>query len=81
METDGFTQEEWMLLCIHSAMSKHYDRPGLTDYLRDLRTKTGRSRKDQNLRRMIDGALAKMGRMTDEEFSELNLIPDLGGML
>ncbi len=79
--TEGFTHEEWMLLCIHSAVSGKYDREGLMAYLRELRGKTGDSRHDRELRGMIDGALGKLAGMGDSEFSSLRLVPDLEGLL
>lgn len=66
----GFTEDELMLMMTYNPGT----RKGL---IRELTTMqqalTGR---DRNLRKWTKGALEKLGQITDEEYEELQLIPD-----
>ena len=66
----GFTEDELMLMMIYNPGTKE----GLIQELTIMhQALTGR---DRNLRKWTKGALEKLGQITDEEYEELQLIPD-----
>lgn len=66
----GFTEDELMLMMIYNTGTKEGLIRELTIMQQAL---TGR---DRNLRKWTKGALEKLGQITDEEYEELQLIPD-----
>ena len=66
----NFTFEEMNLMCIYNTGS----RTGLIDSLREMRSEL--SPEETELRELTDSALQKLGEITDEDFAELELIPD-----
>lgn len=66
----GFTEDELMLMIIYNPGTKEGLVRELTTMQQAL---TGR---DRNLRKWTKGALEKLGQITDEEYEELQLIPD-----
>ena len=69
MET--FTFEETNLLCIYNGTGT---RTGVIAALTEMR---GYLEPDENeLRELTDSALSKLGRMTDADFADLDLVPD-----
>lgn len=67
----NFTFEEKNLLCIYNTGS----RSGLIDALTEMRGEL--SPEEAELREMTDSALGKLRAMSDAEFAELELYPDL----
>ena len=66
----GFTFEEINLMCIYNTGT----RAGLMQELRDMR---GHLEPDETeLRELTDSALHKLDGITDEQFAELELVPD-----
>lgn len=63
-----FTNDEMNLMCIYQSDS----RSGLIAALTEMR---GYLDEDE-LRELTDSALQKLGEITDEDFAELELIPD-----
>ena len=68
---NNFTFEETNLLCIYNTGS----RSGLIDALTEMRGEL--SPEEAELREMTDSALGKLRAMSDAEFAELELYPDL----
>lgn len=66
----GFTEDELMLMMIYNPGTKEGLIRELTSMQQAL---TGR---DRNLRKWTKGALEKLVQITDEEYEELQLIPD-----
>lgn len=66
----SFTEDELMLMMIYNPGTKEGLIRELTTMQQAL---TGR---DRNLRKWTHGALKKLGQITDEEYEELQLIPD-----
>lgn len=66
----GFTEDELMLMMIYNPRTKEGLIRELTTMQQAL---TGR---DRNLRKWTKGALEKLVQITDEEYEELQLIPD-----
>jgi hypothetical protein len=66
------TYEEQQLMSIYA----HGTRLELIEALNDMRTYLDQD--EQELKDLTDSAIAKLNAMTDEEFSELDLIPDFG---
>ena len=66
-----FTNDEMNLMCIYSAGSS---RTGLMQKLTEM--KKYLERDEVQLLELTEGALAKLGTMTDEEFGQLELYPD-----
>lgn len=66
----GFTEDELMLMMIYNPGTKEGLIQELTTMQQAL---TGRER---NLRKWTKGALEKLVQITDEEYEELQLIPD-----
>lgn len=67
----NFTFEEKNLLCIYNTGS----RSGLIDALTEMRGEL--SPEEAELRETTDSALGKLRAMSDAEFAELELYPDL----
>ena len=67
----NFTNDEMNLMCIYSAGSH---RSGLIQKLTEM--KKYLERDEVQLLELTEGALAKLGTMTDEEFGQLELYPD-----
>ena len=66
----NFTFEEINLMCIYNTGS----RTGLIEALNEMR---GHLEPDETeLRELTDSTLRKLGGITDEQFAELELIPD-----
>ena len=66
----NFTNDEMNLMCIYQTG----DRKGLISALTEMR---GYLDEDEaELRELTDSALQKLGKITDEDFAELELIPD-----
>ena len=66
----NFTNDEMNLMCIYQSDS----RKGLIAALTEMR---GYLDKDETeLRELTDSALKKLGGITDEQFAELELVPD-----
>lgn len=66
----NFTNDEMNLMCIYQSDS----RSGLIATLTEMR---GYLDEDEaQLRELTDSALQKLGKITDEDFAELELIPD-----
>lgn len=66
-----FTNDEMNLMCIYQSDS----RSGLIAALTEMR---GYLDEDEaQLRDLTDSALQKLGEITDEDFAELELVPDL----
>ena len=66
----NFTFEEMNLLCIYNNGS----RTGLIDALTEMRGEL--SPEEAELRELTDSALQKLGEITDEQFAELEMVPD-----
>ena len=65
-----FTNDEMNLMCIYQTG----DRQGLISTLKEMR---GYLDEDEaELRELTDSALQKLGEITDEQFAELELVPD-----
>ena len=67
---NDFTFEEQQLMSIYNPGS----RLGLIHALVDMRTYLDED--EQELKKLTDGAIAKLNLMTDAEFATLDLIPD-----
>ncbi len=67
----NFTFEEMNLMCIYNTGS----RTGLINSLREMRGEL--SPEETELRELTDSALTKLCAMTDEDFAQLELYPDL----
>ena len=67
---NDFTFEEQQLMSIYNPGS----RLGLIHALVEMRTYLDED--EQELKKLTDGALAKLNLMTDAEFATLDLIPD-----
>lgn len=67
----NFTFEEMNLMCIYNTGS----RTGLIDSLREMRGEL--APEETELRELTDSALGKLQAMSDAEFAELELYPDL----
>ena len=66
----NFTNDEMNLMCIYQTG----DRQGLISALTEMR---GYLDEDEaELRDLTDRALQKLGKITDEDFAELELVPD-----
>ena len=66
----NFTFDEINLMCIYNTGT----RAGLMQALTDMR---GQLEPDEGeLLELTDSALRKLGRITDEQFAELELVPD-----
>ena len=66
----NFTNDEMNLMCIYQTG----DRQGLISTLKEMR---GYLDEDEaELRELTDSALQKLGEITDEQFAELELVPD-----
>ena len=66
----NFTFDEINLMCIYNTGT----RAGLMQALTDMR---GQLEPDEaELLELTDSALRKLGRITDEQFAELELVPD-----
>lgn len=68
----NFTFEEQQLMSIYNPGS----RLGLIHALVEMRTYLDED--EQELKKLTDGAIAKLNTITDAEFAELDLIPDFG---
>ena len=66
----NFTFEETNLLCIYNTGS----RTGLIEALTEMCGEL--SPEEAELRELTDSALQKLSEITDEDFAELELIPD-----
>ena len=67
----NFTFEEMNLMCIYNTGS----RTGLIDSLREMRGEL--APEETELRELTDSALGKLQAMSDAEFAELELYPDV----
>lgn len=67
---NDFTFEEQQLMSIYNPGS----RLGLIHGLVEMRTYLDKD--EQELKKLTDGAIAKLNLMTDAEFATLDLIPD-----
>ena len=67
---NDFTFEEQQLMSIYNPGS----RLGLNHALVEMRTYLDED--EQELKKLTDGAIAKLNLMTDAEFATLDLIPD-----
>ena len=67
---NDFTFEEQQLMSIYNPES----RLGLIHALVEMRTYLDED--EQELKKLTDGAIAKLNLMTDAEFATLDLIPD-----
>lgn len=67
----NFTNDEMNLMCIYSAGS---NRTGLMQKLTEM--KKYLKSDEVQLLSLTEGALAKLGTLTDEEFGQLALYPD-----
>ena len=66
----NFTNDEMNLMCIYNTGSRE-------SLMRELREMRGYIGVDQpELRAMTDSALQKLGKISDEEFTKLELFPD-----
>ena len=66
----NFTNDEMNLICIYNSDT----REGLIAALSEMR---GYLDEDEaELRELIDSAIGKLSEITDEQFTELNLVPD-----
>ena len=66
----NFTNDEMNLMCIYQTG----DRQGLISALTEMR---GYLDEDEaELRALTDSALQKLGEITDEDFAEMDLVPD-----
>ena len=65
-----FTFEEQELMAIYNPGT----RLGLIQALNEMRTYLDKD--EQELKKLTDGAIAKLNLMTDAEFATLDLIPD-----
>ena len=66
----NFTNDEMNLMCIYQTG----DRQGLISTLKEMQ---GYLDEDEaELRELTDSALQKLGEITDEQFAELELVPD-----
>ena len=66
----NFTNDEMNLMCIYNTGS----RESLMRELRELRGYIGADQPE--LLNMTDSALQKLGKISDEEFTKLELFPD-----
>lgn len=70
MDGNPFNGEEMQFLFIYAAVSGHFDRPGLTGYMKGLRTKCGpRRKKDQAIKTCIVKIMRKSCRLVNRIFS------------
>ena len=67
----NFTFEEMNLMCIYNTGS----RAGLIESLNEMRGEL--SAEETELMELTDSTLRKLQAMTDDEFAELELYPDL----
>ncbi|MCD8130400.1 MAG: transposon-transfer assisting family protein [Lachnospiraceae bacterium] len=67
----NFTGKELMLMMIYSPGT----RPGLIEALKNMRGELTKS--ERSLRALTDSVLGKLEKMTDKEFEELPLYPDI----
>ena len=66
----NFTNDEMNLMCIYNTGSRE-------NLMRELREMRGYIGVDQpELRAMTDSTLQKLGKISDEEFTKLELFPD-----
>ena len=66
----NFTNDEMNLMCIYQTG----DRQGLISTLKEMQ---GYLDEDEaELRELTDSALQKLGEITDEDFAEMELVPD-----
>ena len=66
----NFTNDEMNLMCIYQTG----DRQGLISTLKEMQ---GYLDEDETeLRKLTDSALQKLGEITDEDFAEMELVPD-----
>ena len=66
----NFTNDEMNLMCIYQSDS----RSGLIAALTEMR---GYLNEDEaQLRELTDSALKKLGEITDEQFAEMEMVPD-----
>ena len=66
----NFTNDEMNLMCIYNTGSRE-------SLMRELREMRGYIGADQlELLNMTDSALQKLGKISDEEFTKLELFPD-----
>lgn len=66
----NFTNDEMNLMCIYQTG----DRQGLISTLKEMQ---GYLDEDETeLRELTDSALQKLGEITDEQFAEMELVPD-----
>lgn len=66
----NFTNDEMNLMCIYQTG----DRQGLISTLKEMQ---GYLDEDETeLRELTDSALQKLGEITDEDFAEMELVPD-----
>lgn len=66
----NFTFDEINLMCIYNTGSRTGRMQKLTDMRRHLEPG------ETELLELTDSALHKLGRITDEQFAELELVPD-----
>ena len=67
----NFTFEEMNLLCIYNTGS----RTGLIEALTEMRGEL--SPEEAELRELTDSALGKLSAMSDNEFADMELFPDV----
>ncbi|MDO4648191.1 MAG: transposon-transfer assisting family protein [Eubacteriales bacterium] len=68
----NFTDDEWTIMMIYNPDT---DRQGMIEALQEMQKQlTGR---DRNLRKWTKSLLEKLEQMSDEEFAELDLYPDI----
>ena len=66
----NFTFEEQQLMSIYNPGT----RLGLIQALHEMRTYLDKD--ERELRRLTDSAIYKLGRITDDDFEKLDLIPE-----
>lgn len=68
---EPITYEEQQLMCLYNVSGT---RNGLIQNLTEMRIYLDKD--EQDLKKLTDSAIGKLQRMTDEEFAQLDLIPD-----
>ncbi len=67
----AFTNDEMNLMCIYN---RDGSRKGMISALKSMRQYLGEE--DEELLALTDSTLQKLERISDEEFEELELVPD-----
>ena len=67
----AFTNDEMNLMCIYN---RDGSRKGMISALKSMRQYLGED--DEELQALTDSTLQKLGRISDDEYEALELVPD-----